>query len=287
MIHTNFAATPRFKSVQISTSAAAADHPWFASWFDSPDYHKLYAYRSDAEAAGFIDALIGRLQPEEHASILDLGCGAGRHAIHLASKGFCVTGLDLAAASIRLARRSERPGLRFARHDMRVPFGRDAFDYVFNMFTSFGYFEDADEHRLVVRNIARALHAGGRLVLDYLNVPYAEVRLMRSETRTIDGATYRLTRWSDSTHFHKRIRIERDGQPAGEHVERVAKFTYVDFDEMFARYGLAIEAVYGDYALRPYELQTSPRLILIARRRVRFDRSFSRQVLADAAEGLR
>src|SRR5215470_3978830 len=89
---------------------------WFANWFDSPHYHQLYAHRSDAEAAGFIDALIDRLTPEEHASILDLGCGAGRHAKYLASKGFCVTGLDLSAASIRAARRSERPGLRFQRH---------------------------------------------------------------------------------------------------------------------------------------------------------------------------
>ena len=34
---------------------------WFAVWFDSPHYHQLYAHRSDAEAAGFIDALTARL----------------------------------------------------------------------------------------------------------------------------------------------------------------------------------------------------------------------------------
>ena len=77
--------------------------------------------------------------------------------------------MDLAAGSIREAKKSERPSLRFLQHDMRVPFGRDAFEYVFNFFTSCGYFEDPAEDLAVVRNIATSLRPGGRLVLDYLN----------------------------------------------------------------------------------------------------------------------
>ncbi len=290
-----------------TTTTETLDRPgtgqtqWFASWFDSHYYHKLYAHRNDTEAAGFIDALIDRLQPDEDAGVLDLGCGAGRHAKYLASKGFCVTGIDLAAASIREAKRWERPGLRFARHDMRVPFGRNAFDYVFNMFTSFGYFDEPAEHLGVVRNIAAALKPGGRLVLDYLNVSYAESRLTPEESRTIDGVTYRVTRWTDDGHFFKRIAIE-DARAAQrlEHVERVAKFTRRDFERMFARHDLAIEAVYGDYRLNPYNDRTSPRLILVARKPEsawestrptrltnRQDGLFAREVLADAAESLR
>ncbi len=250
----------------------AAKTQWFASWFDSQYYHRLYAHRSDAEAAGFIDALVNRLQPEEHASILDLGCGAGRHAKYLASKGFCVTGLDLAESSIRTAQRWERPGLRFLRHDMRLPFGRQAFDYVFNMFTSFGYFDDAAEHQRVLQNIASSLRPGGLLVLDYLNVRHAESRLVPAEVKDIDGVRYRVTRWSDATHFYKRIEVEdrQRNAPNGnneriEHVERVAKFTRADFVRMLARAGMSIEAAFGDYALRPYDVDSSPRLILLAR----------------------
>jgi SAM-dependent methyltransferase len=259
--------------------------PWFASWFDSHYYHKVYAHRDDTEAAAFIDALIARLRPEGEASILDLGCGAGRHAKYLASKGFAVTGLDLAAASIREARQAERPGLRFLRHDMREPFGRGAFDYVFNMFTSFGYFEQEDEHDAVIRNIAHALRFGGRLVLDYLNVQYAESRLTPSDVRVIDGATYRVTRWTDDRHFFKRIAIDDNGREnVMEHVEQVAKFTLVDFERLFARHGLIVEAVYGDYALNSYDARTSPRLILIARQRQRVGAgSLPGEVLPDAA----
>src|SRR5215510_7768386 len=95
--------------------------PWFASWFDSPHYHKLYANRDDSEAAAFIDALLEYLKPGKGCHALDLGCGAGRHSRHLASKGFLVTGMDLSASSIGEARKSRRAGLRFLRHDMRLP----------------------------------------------------------------------------------------------------------------------------------------------------------------------
>ncbi len=273
----------------------AADRPstqqaqWFVSWFDSAHYQKLYEHRDAAEASGFVDALIARLQPGASATMLDLGCGTGRHSRHLASKGFRVTGIDLAASSIAEAAQSERPNLRFFRRDMRAPFGRNKFDYVFSFFTSFGYFDDATEHLAVVRNIARSLKPGGTLVLDYLNSHHAEMRLTREETRVIDGVVYRIARWSTSKHLFKRIVIEdeREGQPL-EYCERVAKFTLRDFESMFALHGLGLDAVYGDYHLNRYDAEASPRMILLARNAERTAKrvSLPRQVLADAAERL-
>jgi SAM-dependent methyltransferase len=238
---------------------------WFATWFDSVHYQKLYAHRDDAEAARFLDGLVGQLGPGRGARVLDLGCGAGRHSRFLASKGLRVTGVDLAASSIKEAKKSEHARLRFFRHDMRVPFGRQAFDYVFNFFTSFGYFVDTSEHRAVVRNMALALRDRGRLVLDYLNVRHAEASLVSREVREIDGVAYRLTRWTDARHFFKRIAIEGAGAPLT-YVERVARFTLQDFERMFAPHGLVIESLHGDYCLNSYNARTSPRMIVVARK---------------------
>ena len=239
---------------------------WFASWFDSPHYHKLYASRDEEEAARAVDALLGCLRLRPAARVLDLGCGAGRHSAYLASKGLHVTGLDLAASSIREAGKRAHRRLRFRRHDMRVPFGRRAYDCVFNFFTSFGYFTEPGEHAAVVRNMAGALRPGGVLVLDYLNARHAEARIVSDEMKAIDGVSYRLTRWSDARHFFKRIIIDTGTAEPLEYVERVAKFTLQDFEGMFARQGLVIDRMYGDYGLSAYDDVSSPRMILVARK---------------------
>jgi SAM-dependent methyltransferase len=239
---------------------------WFASWFDSAHYHKLYAHRDAAEAARFLDALIDRLVPEARARALDLGCGTGRHSRYLASKGLRVTGLDLAANSIAEAKKHPQPQLRFHRHDMRMPFGRNAYDYVFNFFTSFGYFDGLSEHAAVVGHISRALRNDGTLVLDYLNPRYADTHLVAAEEKSIDGIVYRLTRWSDSRYFFKRVAIESCSGGTVEHTERVARFTLEDFERMFASKQLEVQEVYGDYRLGRYDVWRSPRLLLLARK---------------------
>jgi cyclopropane fatty-acyl-phospholipid synthase-like methyltransferase len=59
---------------------------WYKQWFDSVFYHQLYSNRSEKEATDFIDALMDELKPPSNSTMLDLGCGAGRHAKWLAAK---------------------------------------------------------------------------------------------------------------------------------------------------------------------------------------------------------
>jgi SAM-dependent methyltransferase len=146
---------------------------WFKHWFNSSFYHKLYSSRDEKEAANFIDELLTMLQPVPNAKMLDLGCGSGRHSKYLAVKGYDVTGLDLAPSSIRDAKTKETASLRFYRHDMRMAFGVNHFDYVFNFFTSFGYFKTDKENDKVICNIAASLKPGGIFVMDYINSAFS------------------------------------------------------------------------------------------------------------------
>ncbi|MEP6674041.1 MAG: methyltransferase domain-containing protein [Ferruginibacter sp.] len=239
--------------------------PWFKNWFNTPYYHQLYFKRDDREAAAFIDQLIGYLQPPPGAVMLDVACGKGRHSIHLAEKGFDVTGIDLSTDSIAEARQSETDKLHFYVHDMRLPFRINYYDYAFNFFTSFGYFKTRREHDNAIRTIAQSIKHKGIFVMDYLNAHYAEDHLIHHSEKEIDGINYIITKWMDEQHFYKKIIVEDEAlQEPLEYVEKVAKFSLGDFTEMFAYQGLQITEVFGDYAFGHYDLHKSPRLIMIA-----------------------
>ena len=241
--------------------------PWFKDWFNSNYYHQLYFQRDEKEAAAFIHLLLHHLQPAPGSRIVDIACGKGRHSKIIAAKNYDVTGIDLSLESIEFAKPFETEHLHFYQHDMRLPFWINYFDYAFNFFTSFGYFRTEREHYNTIRTIAHSLKPGGRLVLDYLNVHYAEDHLLHKSEKEIDGVNYYLTKWYDETHFYKKIIIEDDAlkEPL-EYTEKVAKFTLGDFNDMFAFHHLQIREVYGDYQLGAYDVKKSPRLIMIAKK---------------------
>lgn len=232
---------------------------WFKDWFDTAFYHQLYANRNENEAAAFVEALIAGLRPPPGSSMLDLGCGAGRHSKHLARHGYEVTGIDLSPSSIAAAKNLKTPGAQFYRHDMRIAFGNCRFHYVFSFFTSFGYFKSNLENNKVINNISMSLQQGGTLVMDYLNVKYSEDHLIANEEKEIDGIVYHISRWSDSNHFYKKIAVDQF-----EFIEQVEKLRLEDFDILFKKNGLKLMRVFGDYTLGNYDPDISPRLVMVA-----------------------
>ena len=240
---------------------------WFKDWFNSPYYHQLYFKRDDKEAAAFIDNLISYLKPAANSTMLDVACGKGRHSIQLANKGFDVTGIDLSDDSINEALQYETDTLHFYKHDMRLPFWINYFDYAFNFFTSFGYFKTRREHDNAVRTIAQSIRKEGIFVMDFLNVHYAEDHLVHQSEKEIEGINFIITKWFDETHFYKKIIVE-DGslQEPLVYTEKVAKFSLGDFTEMFAYQGLQIQEVFGDYTFSNYDVKKSPRMVMIAKK---------------------
>ena len=240
---------------------------WFKDWFNSSYYHQLYFNRDDREAAAFIDKLIGYLKPPPGSTMLDVACGKGRHSLQLAGKGFDVTGIDLSEDSINEALQHETESLHFYRHDMRLPFRINYYDYAFNFFTSFGYFRTRREHDDAIRTIAQSIKLNGTFVMDYLNVHYAEDHLVHQSDKQIDKVNFIITKWFDETHFYKKVVIEDEAlaEPLV-YTEKVAKFSVGDFTEMFAYQGLQLTEVFGDYNFSNYDVRRSPRLLMIAKK---------------------
>ena len=240
---------------------------WYKDWFNSPYYHKLYFERDENEATSFINKLISHLNPPPDSLMLDVACGRGRHSHILAEKGFTVTGIDISPASIEFAKKKSKDNPEFFQHDMRLPFRVNYYDYAFNFFTSFGYFNTRREHDDSIRTIANSLKKNGVFVIDYLNIHYSELHLVHNEEKIIDGTTYEIHRWHDDTHFYKKI-IVHDSlliYPI-EHIEKVAKFSFGDFNDMLNYQHLQVQEIFGNYNLSDYSIKTKPRLIIIAKK---------------------
>lgn len=243
------------------------ENPWYVEWFNSPFYYKLYSDRNETEATNFVKKLLHYLNPPEGSRMLDVACGRGRYSKVLADMGFDVTGTDLSPSSIEYAKQFEHENLKFFVHDLRLPFWINYFDYVFNFFSSFGYFRTRREHEDAIRTICQGLKENGTLVIDFLNVHHSEKKLLTEEVKQLDGTVYHIHRWEDDSHFFKKIRVEdpKISQPL-EFTEELTKLSLKDFTDMLSNRGMQIQSIFGDYQLNTYDIQKSPRLIIVSKK---------------------
>jgi SAM-dependent methyltransferase len=146
------------------------------------------AQREVAREVDFIESSLGM---EPQGVLLDLGCGAGSHAVELASRGYDVVGYDLSLFELRLARRhalacGQKLGL--LQGDMRQ-MGFDAeFDAMLCWNATFGYFEE-EQNIGVAKRMLRALRPGGTLLLDVTNRDYVSRYLPRHVRFRVNACT--------------------------------------------------------------------------------------------------
>ena len=241
------------------------DKEWFDAWFDSPYYHLLYKHRDEEEAKEFIDNLQKYFSFQKGQKAMDLACGKGRHSIYLAEKGLDVTGLDLSEKNITFASRYEHKRLKFAVHDMRKTYKREAFDYVFNLFTSFGYFEDPKENEHTIQAVHHALKPGGYLLLDFLNPQVVIDELVSAETRVVDHIEFKISRYLEKSFIIKNIHFEDDDQPYF-YQEKVKAITKEEFLTYFKAAELKVKDMFGSYDLQEYDEHSSPRMIFVVQK---------------------
>lgn len=238
---------------------------WFELWFDSPLYHILYKNRNQEEANLFMDNVIRHLEID-FGSILDLACGKGRHAYYLAEKGFDVVGLDLSKESIQYANTMyQLPNLEFYVHDMRLPFRINYFDYIFNLFTSLGYFDSLKENEKVFQSMHAGLKDNGYILIDFMNTEKVIHNLVPREKKDIDGYTFYIRREVENGKIVKNIHIEKEDN-VWMYKEEVQVLMQHHFHTFLNNTGFTLVREFGDYQLNPFNIKTSDRYILLARK---------------------
>ncbi len=142
------------------------------------DYYDLLHEDVDyAAECRLLERVFARFLPRPAASVLDLGCGTGSHALLLADRGYRITGIDASPGMLRLARAKAR-GRRnpaFRRADMRsFDLGR-TFDAAICM-------DGAFTHLLTDRDLVTHLRAVRRHLAPDGVYAFEFARALREET---------------------------------------------------------------------------------------------------------
>lgn len=238
---------------------------WFDSWFDTKYYHILYKNRNYTEAENFIKNLTTDLTIPPNKSILDLACGKGRHSIFCNKLGYTVTGVDLSKESILHASQFETDTLDFFVHDMREQIKDKSFDYVFNLFTSIGYFEDKLDNVKMLNSIDAYTNKDGVLVIDFMNAHKVIANLVLDEVKVIDGLTFNINRKLENGFIIKTISFT-DNKQDFTFQEKVQALKLKDFENYLKETNFSIYKVVGDYNLGNFDLEKSNRLIIFAKK---------------------
>ena len=247
-------------------------HPdWPITFFDE-DYLKIYRPNLTEERnQKETEFIAGALDLPHGASVLDLACGVGRHSIGMAKLGYQVTGVDFNPCYLEnAAAAAEKAGVKvhWMVGDMRSLQMEEAFDGVYSYFTSFGYFSDRENER-VIANIVKALRHSGRFLLDMANRDWILTHpQQRSWSQQEDGgllmeeATLNL---SSSRVISRLMLIETQGGARVTKEFNLRLYTCAELTAMFERHGLDVKRVWGGPDRSDYSSE-SRRLVMLAER---------------------
>lgn len=244
--------------------------PWYVTFFDR-DYLRMYTpFLPPKKTEQEVKDIIALLNLQQGDHFLDLCCGYGRHAIPLARYGCNVTGLDLSSLFLQQAQeQAEQTGtrIRWCQGDMQnIPFVNE-FDYIINVFTSFGYFPQEEDDQRVLFQVAKALKPGGKFLLETVYQP----RIIRNTSphgiiRYDDGLIVLEERHIDLLGSRNEVHISLL-YPNGtrtEHHQSIRIYTLTEIIRMLTAAGLQMQAYYG--GLDGSTLSLDSRLVLVSKK---------------------
>lgn len=242
-----------------------------SSWYNQDTFWELVAPvifgpQRHSSAPLEVEKVVNLLQIEQRDRVLDLCCGIGRHSLEFARQGMDVVGVDRTAGFIEQARQvAERDNLdvQFVVGDMREYCVRENFNVVLNLFGSFGYFDDPQDDRKVVKNMFASLQPGGKLLIEtmgkeilarqFLERDWTEVGdlLLLSEKTICPAWRSVQTRW-----------IAIKGTQRFEYQVSVRSYSAVELASLLSTCGFAQVGVYGDLDGSAYD-QAAKRLVVV------------------------
>ncbi|USG99540.1 methyltransferase domain-containing protein [Thermococcus argininiproducens] len=237
--------------------------------FNVDDYMYFYSEKlTEERTKREVEFLVKVLELKEPKRILDLACGFGRHAIKLAELGHEVVGVDIMEGFLEIARKkAEEQGvsIKFMKGDMRETNFKEEFDIVLLLYTSFGYFSD-EENFKVLQNVYKALKPNGLFCLDVPNRDFVVQQLSpcsvleKGEDFMIDMPSFDV--------FTGRMNVRRITIRNGRRREvsySIRLYTFTEVKELLKRAEFEVYKVFGHWDGRELSLN-APRMIVVAQK---------------------
>ena len=241
---------------------------WYKDWFNSEYYLRVYKHRDESEAERLVLLIEKSVNLESQSSVLDMACGAGRHAIAFAKKGYKVTAVDLSQRLLEEAKKNAIDAgvnINFVLSDILNFQTAKKFDLAVNLFTSIGYFETDEENYDVIEKANSLLKEDKYFVLDYFNKDFLLNNLIPTSIISENGLKITQNRSIEGNRVVKKIIIENDGS-LQEFYESVRLYSFEETKSIVERAGFKIIKEVGDFYGNTFKKETSPRLILIAKK---------------------
>lgn len=156
-------------------------------------YDLLYADKRTAEEVDYIVELLSRFNVRPGASLLEFGCGTGRHARELVGRGFSVTGIERSPqmAGIAIAQGLANTVIG----DVRSTMVGKGFDAVIALFHVVSYQSELDALLETFENASRHLRSAGLFIFDAWFTPAVMAMQPEERARSVkgDGGSVRRT----------------------------------------------------------------------------------------------
>lgn len=148
---------------------------WYEQLFENyaKSYDKEVFTQGTKQEVDFIE---NEINFNKKTTILDVGCGTGRHSIELVKKGYQVTGIDLSGDQLKAAKeKAKAAGLQvnFIQMDARNITLAEKFDLAIMLCEGgFSLMETDEENFAILKNVVERLQPGGKFIFTNLNVLY-------------------------------------------------------------------------------------------------------------------
>jgi SAM-dependent methyltransferase len=222
-------------------------------------YDLLYSTKEYSNEVNFVDLLLAKYSKKSIQSLLELGSGTGKHALHLAQKGYQIDGVDLSHEMLEMAGKflsrsdpSHSSRVSLSQADIRTLRNNKQYDAAISLFHVMSYQTTNEDLKAVFQTVKEHVHPGGVFIFDCWYGPAAltqlpEVRHKRFENEhgVVERVAVPTLNVNDNTievHYH--LFVQEKGTDTFYKIEERHLMRYLFMPEikiLCAEFGMKLE----------------------------------------------